>query len=206
MVASASRLLSSALFRFPAWVSKLVPLHAANVNALKFVTHRSLGLSACLQHAHRPKRFGVYSIRRSILGVKQHNSRSVQQVAAHILRVVLPYVRLCAEKQKPRRRGACGHRVTAFCIVSRWLGHKYTTPGIFLIIHPNSEKVSAARCRIGRFAAASGAQSFGCAKCSSPPPPPLRLLSAHIECDDITPCSVLGEGRASAAGASLAWL
>jgi hypothetical protein len=94
-----------------------------------------------LRHTFR-RRLGVCSIRRGILGVKQHNSISVQQVAAHVLRVVLPYVRLCAERQKPRRRGACGHRVAAFCIVSRWLGHKYTTPGIFLTIPPTQKKLA----------------------------------------------------------------
>lgn len=84
------------------------------------------------------------------------------------------------------------------------LGH--ISPTGFFSQHPPTEKVSAARCQIERFAAASGAQSFAFAKCSSHLPPPLRLFRAHIECDDITPCSVSVAGRAPVAAAVQPWL
>jgi len=58
------------------------------------------------------------------------------------LHLYSPILRPCLRKQMPRRRGACGHRVTAFCIVSRWLGHKYTTPGIFSQSPPTQKKLA----------------------------------------------------------------
>jgi hypothetical protein len=55
----------------------------------------------------------VFEAASGVLGVKRHNSRSIQQVAVYILRVVSPYVRPC--RRRMLRRAACRPSVAAGC-------------------------------------------------------------------------------------------
>jgi len=109
MFVSATRLRSSS----PSRIKRFSEFGSAS-----FRQHqRPKRLTSLVDHSPRacsPKiigrRLDWFSIRRGIIGVKQYNSRSIQLVAAHVLRVVLRYVLLCAEKQNCCAVLAAGRR------------------------------------------------------------------------------------------------
>ena len=116
MFVSAARLRSSS----PSRIKRFSEFGSAS-----FRQHqRPKRLASLVDHSPRacsPKiigrRLDWFSIRRGIIGVKQYNSTSIQLVAAHILRVVLPYVLLCAERQKRFDALGAGHRGSVLWIV-----------------------------------------------------------------------------------------
>ena len=114
MFASALRLLSSP--PSDAAVDFQIRAMGAAVGQLsKRFTRLVGGGAARCSSPYLPPSARFVSIRRGIIGVKQNNSRSIQQVAVYILRVVLPYVLLCAERQRRFDALAAGHRGPVIC-------------------------------------------------------------------------------------------
>ena len=146
-----------------------------------------------LRHTFR-RRLGWFSIRLCILCVKQHNrhkypaSSCIHSASCAALRSSLSRkTELAATSQlRPSARAICCEAFGSAMNIP---------PQDFFQNPPQQKEVALTRWRNERYAAASGAQSFGFAKCSSLPPPPLRLFRvAHIKCNDSTSCSRLCEG------------
>ena len=90
------------------------------------------------------RRLDSFQFGAAILCVKRYNSRSIQQVAVHILRVVSSYVRLCAERQTLRRCAASSLRATsAFFHVVGLRGNPHH--GIFFSKSPPHKKLALTR-------------------------------------------------------------